>query len=864
MKTETPKTIFLKDYQQPDFLVDTIELHFDLHEDYARIRSKLQMRRNPKAQATRRVVLNGEALTLEKLLVNDHALNPSQYQLTEELLSFEAPPQDNFLVEVTTKMEPQKNLAFDGLYRSSSNFLTQCEPEGFRRITYFPDRPDVMAKFTVTIEAEKTKYPTLLSNGNKIDAHDLGNGRHTVKWEDPFAKPAYLFALVGGSFGLVEDHFVTRSGRRVHLQIFCGKGYEERCHWAMTSLKQAMKWDEDVYGLEYDLDIFMIVVADDFNMGAMENKGLNIFNSKYVLADDKTATDTDFDGIQAVVGHEYFHNWTGNRVTCRDWFQLSLKEGLTVFRDQQFSADMTSPSVTRIENVAHLRTDQFTEDSGPMAHPIRPASYIEINNFYTRTVYEKGSEVIRMIHTILGPAGFRRGMDLYFQLFDGQAVRTEDFIHAMEKANDVELTQFRNWYDLAGTPIVTAKSDYNAQTKTLNLTLSQRCPPSPGQPEKKPFHIPIAVGLVGSKGQDLENKILQLKEPSQTFTFSNVNERPVLSLLRGFSAPVKLEFDCSDDDLRFQVAHDSDSFCRWEAAQTLYVRSVQALVDGGGDHDLKPLSEAFGRMIANRDLDPALKGLLLEPPSETYLAQFFRVIRPDAIHQARDKILSTIGKDHEMVLRALYTELKARSTNAHDSKSSGERALRNTCLKLLVCGNKDNANLAAEAATSALNMTEHMGALGALNRVDSKLRTDALDAFYEKWKGEALVIGKWLALQAASPLPKTLERVQELAKHPSFDETNPNKVYMLYLQLGAHNQVQFHNPDGKAYRFLADRIMAIDERNPQLAARLVSIFNGWKLYEPALKGLMKAELDRILVKPNLSKNVFEIVSKALA
>jgi aminopeptidase N len=728
MKTETPKTIYLKDYQHPDFLVDTIDLYFDLHEDYARIRSKLQVRRNPKAQASRRVVLNGEALTLEKLLVNDHALNPSQYQLTEETLSFEA-PSDEFLVEVTTKMEPQKNLAFDGLYRSSSNFLTQCEPEGFRRITYFPDRPDVMAKYTVTIEAEKAKYPTLLSNGNKIDSRDLGNGRHLVKWQDPFAKPSYLFALVGGSFDLLEDHFVTRSGRRVVLQIFCGKGYKERCRWAMTSLKQAMKWDEDVYGLEYDLDIFLIVVAAEVNMGAMENKGLNIFNSKYVLADDKTATDSDFDGIQAVVGHEYFHNWTGNRVTCRDWFQLSLKEGLTVFRDQQFSSDMTSPSVTRIENVAHLRTDQFNEDSGPMAHPIRPSSYIEINNFYTRTVYEKGAEVIRMIHTILGPAGFRRGMDLYFKLFDGQAVRTEDFVHAMEKANDVDLTQFKNWYDQAGTPVVTAKSEYNAQSKTLSLTLSQRCPPSPSQPEKKPFHIPVAVGLLGSKGEDLENKILQLKEPTQTFTFNNVNERPVLSLLRGFSAPVKLEFDCSDDDLRFQVAHDSDPFCRWEAAQSLYVRSVQALVDGDGKHDLKPLSEAFGRMIANPNLDPALKSLLLEPPSETYLAQFFREIRPQAIHNAREKLLSTIGNDHDGLLRKLYTELKARRTNAHDPKSSGDRALLNTCLKLLVCGNKDNAKLAAEAAASALNMTEHMGALGALNRSDSNLRTEALNAF---------------------------------------------------------------------------------------------------------------------------------------
>ena len=526
---------------------------------------------------------------------------------------------------------------------------------------------------------------------------------------------------------------------------------------------------------------------------------------------------------------------------------------------------MTSPSVTRIEAVAHLRNDQFAEDSGPMAHPIRPASYIEINNFYTRTVYEKGAEVIRMIHTILGREGFRRGMDLYFKLHDGQAVCTEDFIGAMEKANNVDLTQFKNWYNQAGTPVVTVKADYNSNAKTLTLNLSQRCPPSPGQPEKKPFHIPIAIGLLGKDGKDLpiETPVLHLKEQTQSFTFKDINERPVLSLLRGFSAPVKLEYACSDEDLRFQVANDTDAFCRWEAAQLLFLRAIEGLVNKTND-DLKPLSAAFGQVIENKDLDPALKAFLLEPPSENYLVQFFPVVRPRPIHEAREKILKTIATDHQASLRKLYDGLLATASNAHDPKSAGERALKSTCLQLLVIADTKNDQLAKAAALNAKNMTDELGALEALNRADTPVRSEVLKHFYEKWKNETLVINKWLAIQALSPLPSTLAKVEELMKHPAFDETNPNKVYALYLQFAAQNSNRFHDPSGKAYRFIADRVMALDERNPQLSARLVSVFNAWKLFEPELRTLMKTELERILAKPNLSKNVFEIVSKALA
>lgn len=892
MKTENaPQPIFLKDYKAPAFFVDTVEMHFDLREEYADIRARLAMRHNPEAPE-RRVHLNGEELKLAKVFLDGRELRPEEYSLDAESLSFDAPSHSHFTVETWTRVEPHKNLAFDGLFKSGGNFLTQCEPEGFRRMTYFPDRPDVMARYSVTIEADKTKYPVLLSNGNRLETKDLEGGRHQAKWQDPFPKPSYLFALVAGDFGRIEDTYRTRSGRDVKLEIYCKKGHEERCRWAMTSLQQAMKWDENTFGLEYDLDIYMIVVTDDFNMGAMENKGLNIFNSVYVLANPQTATDNDFHAIQGVVGHEYFHNWTGNRVTCRDWFQLSLKEGLTVFRDQQFSADMTSHAVRRIEEIVKLRTDQFAEDAGPMAHPIRPSSYIEINNFYTRTIYEKGAEVIRMIHTILGDEAFRRGIDTYFELFDGQAVRTEDFVHAMEVASGQDLTQFKNWYDQAGTPVVTAVASYNEGARELTLELSQSCPPTPAQPEKTPFHIPVTVGLIGSDGRDLPltissgtstpvthdassgraSAVLHLRQPQETFVFQNVPTRPVISLLRGFSAPVRLEFECSARDLSFQIAHDSDPFCRWEAAQKLMIRTVQARVEeasGGKPVEtsgslLEELTSAFAKVIADEQLDPAFKALLLEAPSEPYLAQFFPVVRPAEIHAAREHLISTIATANSTKLTNLYGQLSASPATSQDSRGAGLRALTNSVLSLLLYADPANAKLALAAFRNANNMTAELGALAALNRCAGPERKTALSEFYDKWKDETLVMNKWLQIQATSPLPDALEQVKALAKDPVFDETNPNKVYSLFARFGSQNPLRFHDAGGDAYTFLADQVLRIDGRNPQLASRVASVFNSWKLYEPALQVLMKNELERIQAKPGLSKNVFEIVSKALA
>ncbi len=884
MKTENaPQPIFLQNYQAPGFLVDTVEMRFDLREDSCSVKSRLTMRHNPSAPTAARVRLDGEELKLENVLLDGEELAPGEYELDGDSLSFAAPASDRFTVETWTRVEPQKNLAFDGLFKSGGNFLTQCEPEGFRRMTYFPDRPDVMARYTVSIEADKAKYPILLSNGNRLETIDLGGGRHLAKWQDPFPKPSYLFALVAGDFGKIEDVFRTRSGRDVKLEIYCKKGHEERCRWAMTSLQRAMKWDEDAFGLEYDLDVYMIVVTSDFNMGAMENKGLNIFNSTYVLADPQTATDNDYHGIQAVVGHEYFHNWTGNRVTCRDWFQLSLKEGLTVFRDQQFSADMTSRAVRRIEEVVKLRTDQFAEDAGPMAHPIRPSSYIEINNFYTRTIYEKGAEVIRMIHTIIGDEGFRKGMDKYFELFDGQAVRTEDFVRAMELASGADLTQFKGWYDQAGTPIVTAAGSYDEAAREFTLRLSQRCPATPGQPEKEPFHIPVAIGLIGPDGEDMKlgdeaadrmadgaagprTRVLHLKKASEAFVFRNIPAKPVVSLLRGFSAPVRLEHECSTRDLSFQIAHDSDPFCRWEAAQKLMIRVVQAHVagDANGPDLLGELGAAYGKAIADESIDPALKALLLEAPSEPYLAQFFAVVRPRAIHEARETMVTAVAKACQTELSRLYAKLAASPATAQDSLGAGLRALANSALALLVRAEPGNAKLALEAFRGARNMTAELGALAALNRSSGPERERAMAEFYEKWKNEELVMNKWFQLQAVSPLPETLERVKRLSRDPVFDETNPNKVASLYLRFGAQNPLRFHEPSGDAYAYMADRIIEIDGRNPQLAARLASVFNPWKLYEPMPRAMMKRELERIQAKAGLSKNVFEIVSKALA
>jgi aminopeptidase N len=850
------KKIYLKDYQPPEYLISTVTLFFDLHEEYAEVRNTLQFQKNPESPLqTQTLNLSGEGLSLKSLRVDGRLLTSDEYSLigldsNAQTLNFKA-PSNSFSAEIITTCEPQKNLSFNGLYKSNGMFCTQCEAEGFRAITYFQDRPDVLATYDVTIEADQKLYPRLLSNGNLIESRTLPNGRHQARWHDPFKKPCYLFALVAGDLAVIEDTFKTMSGREVKLQIFSTSGHQDRCQHAMQSLKLAMRWDEQAFGREYDLDIFMIVAVDDFNMGAMENKGLNIFNSSYVLAKPETATDTDYDNILAVVGHEYFHNWTGNRITCRDWFQLSLKEGLTVFRDQQFSMAMGSAAVHRISDVNRLRTYQFPEDAGPMSHPIRPASFISIDNFYTATVYEKGAEVIRMMHTILGEDGFRKGMDLYFKRHDGQAVTTEHFVASLKDANDLDLSQFeQSWYNNAGTPVVEVKTDYDEARKTFRLHLSQDRNP--------PFDIPIAMGLLNSSGHDLfASKVLRLKESAQTFEFTDVPERPVVSLLRGFSAPVQVKFEPSDADLAFLMAHDSDAFSRWEAGQKLMVRSV--LNQG----TLSPeVLAAFGVVIRDTKMDLSFKALMLTLPTENYLHQFFSEIQVEAVFAAREKIARTVAEAFEHDLFALYSDLNKLKTAAMTPQAAKERALKNRVLDLLTKLEKPlYLDAALAQAATALNMTDELGALAALNHIDCGQREAAFKHFYSKWQNESLVMNKWLALQAVSSLPKATERVRQLAKDPVFDNKNPNKIYSLFGQFGNFNSQGFHDPSGAGYKFMADQILDIDSRNPQVASRLVSTFNQWKRFDPQRRQLMQQELARIKAHPGLSTNVLEIVDR---
>ena len=891
MKTEAaPKTVHLKDYRQPDFWIPTVDLAFDLGEDSTRVCSRLKLERNGTGSAP--LVLNGMDLKLLRVAIDGRELASSEYSVDEAHLTIPKVPA-KFELEVDTEIEPQKNLSCEGLYKSSGTFCTQCEAQSFRRITYFLDRPDVMSSFTVAIRADKTKYPVLLSNGNPVSRRDLDGGRHEVVWNDPFKKPCYLFALVAGDLKVLEEHYTTRSGRKVKLQIFARAGLEARCHHAMESLKWSMKWDEDTYGLEYDLDIFMIFVAEDFNMGAMENKGLNVFNANYILADPKTATDTDFDTVMAVVGHEYFHNWTGNRVTCRDWFQLSLKEGLTVFRDQRFSADMTSEAVKRIEDVIRLRTHQFAEDAGPMAHPVRPASYIQIDNFYTLTVYEKGAEVIRMIETILGRDGFRKGMDLYFKRHDGQAVTTDDFVQAMADANGADLTQFKNWYEQAGTPVVKVHTEHNSVSGTFTVTLEQTCPSTPGQTDKKPFHIPMAVGLLGKNGLDLDlqlqsgarhssgragqkTMVLHLREPKQSFTFTGVTQKPVLSLLRNFSAPVRAEIEYSNEELAFLMAHDSDAFARWEAAQMLTVRAAREIVEdlqaGRPARQPKQLAEAFGPMLQAATggkeaagLDPAFISFMLNLPAEQYLAQFFSVADIDSIHLAREHMMLSIAKMYRKEFEQIYSRLASEGTEGKGPLASGRRSLKSRALEFLTMSReKRDLELALKQARSAQNMTDELGALMALNRFDCEERRLAMEEFRAKWKSEPLVINKWLSIEAIAPFKGTLDRVRRLSEDGAiFDKNNPNKIYSLYVAFSRFNHVRFHDKDGAAYKFIADQIMDIDSRNPQVAARLMAAFNQWRSLDGERQTLMKTELSRVLAKPGLSNNVFEIASKTL-
>lgn len=874
------QTTYLKDYRLPDFLVESIDLHFELGEEKTVVHSHLKINRNQRqGKHQRPVILNGEQLKLISLHVNDKPLLPHQYQITvDELIINDVP--DSFTLEMVTEIYPQKNTALSGLYRSGNMFCTQCEAQGFRRITYHFDRPDVMSTFTTTIVADKTKYPILLSNGNKIASGEMSDNRHWVKWHDPFKKPCYLFALVAGPLKMVKDTFQTASGKNVSLEFFVEPENIDKCEHAIRSLKNAMRWDEQVYGREYDLDVYMVVAVNDFNMGAMENKGLNIFNSKYVLANEKTATDYDFQAVESVIGHEYFHNWTGNRVTCRDWFQLSLKEGLTVFREQQFSATMGSAAVKRINDVKVIRTRQFAEDAGPMAHPVRPDSYIEINNFYTTTIYYKGAEVIRMLHTLLGEHKFRKGMDLYFERHDGHAVTIEDFVAAMADANDVDLNQFHRWYSQAGTPVVKVEADYRLQTKQYVLTFKQSCPMTPDKKEKLPYMIPIKLALFDENGNELKltsNRPLSqtptgqyviLTQPEEVYTFDNITAAPTPSLLGDFSAPVKLHFPYAEKQLIMLMTHDNDLFNRWDAAQRLSLLAIEALMKAHlANKALTPsksLIAAFQELLAQPIHDPHLLAQILVIPSFNYIAEELPTIEVNALVNARKALIQTLAHDLHKNFIKLYEACLKADDGRLAAKSIGYRALKNVALAYLM---RTEAPLAFQFAEDqykqAKNMTDAMGALTAINLTAKPIRDSLFNDFYVKWKHDPLVVNKWLMLHATCELPHTLESIKRITQHEAFDIGNPNKVYALINGFASSNPERFHDDKGEGYMFVADKVIELNQRNPQVAARILESLTQWKRLDEMHGNLMKQALQKIKDSGKLSEDVYEIITKSL-
>ncbi|SDA11833.1 aminopeptidase N [Pseudomonas sp. NFPP10] len=885
MRTDQPKMIYLKDYQAPEYLIDETHLTFELFEDHSLVHAQLVMRRNPaRGAGLPPLVLDGQQLELLSVSLSDQALSASDYQLDDSHLTLH-PTSASFTLDTSVKIHPESNTALEGLYKSSGMFCTQCEAEGFRKITYYLDRPDVMSKFTTTVVAEQHSYPVLLSNGNPIASGPGEDGRHWATWEDPFMKPAYLFALVAGDLWCVEDSFRTQSGRDVALRIYVEPENIDKCQHAMNSLKKSMRWDEETYGREYDLDIFMIVAVNDFNMGAMENKGLNIFNSSAVLARAETATDAAHQRVEAIVAHEYFHNWSGNRVTCRDWFQLSLKEGFTVFRDAGFSADMNSATVKRIQDVAYLRTHQFAEDAGPMAHAVRPESFIEISNFYTLTVYEKGSEVVGMIHTLLGAEGFRKGSDLYFERHDGQAVTCDDFVKAMEDANGVDLTQFKRWYSQAGTPRLAVSESYDAAAKTYSLTFRQSCPQTPDKVEKLPFVIPVALGLLDSTGADMalrlageaaaqgSSRVLSVTEAEQTFTFVDIAEHPLPSLLRGFSAPVKLSFPYNRDQLMFLMQHDSDGFNRWDAGQQLSVQVLQELIAQHQQGRALVMDErlvaALGTVLADDSLDQAMVAEMLSLPGEAYLTEISEVADVEAIHAAREFARQQLA---DSLFDALWKRYQANrqvskaTAYVAESEHFARRALQNIALSYLMLTHKPEVLAAAiEQFDSADNMTERLTALAVLvNSPFEAEKAKALEVFAENFKDNALVMDQWFSVQAGSPLPGGLERVKALMQHPAFNIKNPNKVRALVGAFAGQNLINFHAADGSGYRFLADLVIQLNGFNPQIASRQLAPLTRWRKYDSARQALMKGELERIRTSGELSSDVFEVVSKSLA
>jgi aminopeptidase N len=883
MRTDTPQTIYRKDYTAPSYQVETVELGFDLDPARTVVANRMTMRRNPDS-SRRDIELYGEDIELVAIRLNGKTLAEGDYTIDGTVLRIPDTP-DSVTLEIETICVPESNTTLSGLYVSNGNFYTQCEAEGFRRITWFPDRPDVMAKYMVMLRADKDKYPVLLSNGNLVDEGELPDGRHYALWEDPFKKPSYLFALVAARLVCQEEKFKLQDGRTALLQVWVEEGNLDKTDYAMQSLKRSIRWDEERWDLELDLDRFMIVAVGDFNMGAMENKGLNIFNTKFVLANPRVATDFDFQGIEAVVGHEYFHNWTGNRVTCRDWFQLSLKEGLTVFRDQEFSADMigtdTGRAVTRIDQVRTLRQAQFPEDAGPMAHPVRPDSFVEINNFYTVTVYEKGAEVVRMYQTLLGREGFRKGMDLYFDRHDGQAVTCDDFRMAMADANGRDLTQFERWYSQAGTPVVQAETRYDEQARTYTLRLVQSCPATPGQPDKLPFHIPVAVGLLGKDGTDMllmidgqpkgTTAVLELTQADQTFVFTDVLEQPTPSILRDFSAPVILKHGYSDAELVHLFSHDSDPVNRWEAGQRLAMGRLLKLTgmagaNGGPDAlDLDDVFvEAMRKMLADESLDPAFREQALLLPSETMIADQLDVVNPLAIHTARQFVRADIGARLRTELLAQYQANQTPGEYSPDAASIGKRALKNLALSYLCAApDEESIALAQRQFDDATNMTDRAAALSALVHARAPGAQAALQRFYDEFQGEALVVDKWFMMQASAPTTD-VAAVRELMKHPAFTLRNPNRARSLVAAFCVNNPVQFHAPDGSGYAFWAEQVIALDALNPQVASRLSRAMDRWRRYSPALQAHMKKALQQVAGQGKLSNDVREVVSKALA
>lgn len=887
-KMETPKEIFLKDYKLPEYYFDTVDLNFTLGEEKTIVSSKITV--FPRVEGSSSpLVLDGINLKLISIKVNSEELKNEEYHLDSRHLTIQSPPAGTFSLDIVTEIYPQKNTSLEGLYKSSGNFCTQCEAEGFRKITFSQDRPDIMAKYTCRIEADKSLYPVLLSNGNLIEQGELEGGKHYALWEDPFLKPCYLFALVAGPLESRDDTFVTRSGRNVSLRIWTPAQDVPKTAHAMYSLKAAMKWDEDVFGLEYDLDLFNIVAVPDFNMGAMENKSLNIFNSKLVLASPETASDADYAAILGVIGHEYFHNWTGNRVTCRDWFQLSLKEGLTVFRDQEFSSDMGSRTVKRIADVSRLRNYQFPQDAGPMAHPVRPHSYIKMDNFYTVTVYEKGAEVVRMYKTLLESPGFRKGMDLYFKRHDGQAVTCEDFFAAMRDANNADFANFLLWYSQAGTPLVKVASSYNAEARTFSLKFSQEVPPTPGQPVKEPMFIPVAFGLLDSSGKDMPlssvyhdgtlksitrnnqpvyTTVLRITKKEEEFVFPDILERPVPSILRGYSAPIRLESDLSDSDLFFLLAHDSDEFNRWEAGQVLARKLMLSLVADFQQNKTLVLNPKFVQglrsILSDSSLDKEFIAKAITLPGEGEIMDMMEVADPDAVHAVRSFIRKQLASELKAELLTTVENNRSSEEYVFNHPNMARRALKNVALAYLASlEDEEFINLALHEYRTATNMTDQFAALAAISQNPGKTRDEILADFYNKWQHDFLVVNKWFALQAMSDVPGNVENVQALLNHPAFDLRNPNKVYSL---IGGFcgSPVNFHAKDGSGYQFLGEMVVQLDKINPQVASRMVSAFSRWRRYDETRQVLAKAQLEMIMSANGLSENVFEIASKSLA